>query len=166
MSKKLNEFVGKFLQDPRIPRDVKNGVNTLLTSHLASGQKYERMGMLDEAIAEYAKEYDRPIKSVIDAEIVQKAYCQTGEIYRELRQVAKSMMYFQKARELLNMYGAGTSPHMYLAEMLIEQGQIDSAIEVYEEYVQKWPDDNAMKQLLFKAREKRDSDSNRSDQQA
>ena len=74
MSKSLNELMQKFLQDPGISQGIKDGVNELFTSHLASGQKYEQMGMLEEAIGEYAKEYDRPIKTKIDAEIVEGCF--------------------------------------------------------------------------------------------
>jgi tetratricopeptide (TPR) repeat protein len=160
MSKEFDDYMRKFMQGPEISETIKDGLNQLLTSHLASGQEYERKGMLEEAIVEYAKEYDRPIKSGIDAEIVQKAYCQTGEVYRKLGKVAEALKYLQKARGLLAIHGVGTVPHMYLAELYMEQGQIDEAIEVYEEYVEKWPQNNAMKQLLLKAREKRDSDEN------
>jgi len=156
MSKELDEYVRKFMQDPENPQVVKDQINILFTSHLTLAQEFERKGMFEEAIAEYAKEYDRPIKNGIDAEIMQKAYFQTGEVYRKLGKINEALIYMQKARELLIKYGVGSGPHKDLAEIYMEQGKIDEAIEVYEEYVQKWPENNFMKQLLLKAREKRD----------
>jgi tetratricopeptide (TPR) repeat protein len=163
MSKALDKSVQKFMQDPENPEWIKDGLNTLFTSRLASGQKYEHMGMLEEAIAEYAKEYERPIKTKIDAEIVQKAHCQTGEVYQKFGQTDKAYAFFQKARELLNTNGVGTSPHKDLADILIEQGQIDEAVKVLEEYVQKSPLDSYMARVLLEAREKRDTGSNHSE---
>lgn len=154
MSKKLDELAQKFQQDPEIPQGIKNGVNALFTSHLASGQKYERMGMLEEAIAEYAKEYDRPINTGIDAEIVEKAYCQTGEAHLKLGQIDQALVRFQEARALLKAHGVGTSPHKYIADILIEKGRLDEAIEVLEEYTQKWPQDKFMSQLLLETRKR------------
>lgn len=162
MSKELDDYVRKFMQDPEISQSVKDGINSLFTSHLASGQEFERKGMLQDAIVEYMKEYNRPIKNGIDAEIVQKAYFQTGEVYRELGNLTEALRYMQKARELLIMYGVGSGPHKDLAEIYMEQGRIDEAIEVYEEYVRKWPENNVMKQLLIKGKEKRDAINKRS----
>jgi tetratricopeptide (TPR) repeat protein len=156
MSKELDDYVKKFMEDPENSQTVKDGLNMLLTSHVASGNKYLHKEMFEEAIAEYSKEYDRPIKNGIDAEIVQNAYCQTGVAYRKLGKVNNALEYLQKARELLNLHGVGTVPHMDLAEIYMEQGQFDEAIAVYEENVAQSPQNNAMKQLLLKAKEKRD----------
>lgn len=161
MSKELDDYVQKFMHDQENSQAIKDRLSMLFASHLTSGQEFERKGMLEEAIREYAKEYDRPIKNGIDAEIVQKAYCQTGEVYRKLGRVNDALEYLQKARELLNLHGVGTVPHVYLAEIYMEQGQFDEAIAVYEEYVAQSPLNIAAKQLLLKAKEKRDA--NKSD---
>lgn len=159
MPKELDDYIQKFMQDPENSQAVKDGLNMLLTSHLISGKEFERKGMLEEAIREYAKEYDRPIKNGIDAEIVQKAYCWTGEAYRELGRVDDALKYLQKAHELLNLHGVGTGTHSILAEIYMEQGQFDEAIALYEEYIQKNPLNTAMKQFLRQAKEKRDANS-------
>ncbi len=108
--------------------------------------------MFREAIAEWADEYDRPIKSQADAGIVQTAYCFTGEAYKELGEWDNAIVALQKARELLKKYRVGTGPERNLVEVFIAQGKLDEAIELCEESLARLSDWN-LKQLLAKALE-------------
>ena len=111
----------------------KNDLRELMASHLTAGQKLVTMGMLREAIAEYEKEHTRPIKSSVDAEIVQTSYFLKGRAYRDLGDNESAIIAFQQARELLKQYRVGSGPEEELAEIFIEKGRLDEAIEICQE---------------------------------
>jgi tetratricopeptide (TPR) repeat protein len=146
----LDEFVRKTLDDPNEDDEGKDSIRALMTSHLVTGMKLQRQGLLREAIEEFTKENNRPIQTSVDKEIAQKSYVHIGVAYRKLGETENAKAAFDKARELWNKYGVGTAPHYYLAEILIEQGQVDDAIATCQEILNHVPDGGA-KQLLAKA---------------
>ncbi len=143
----LDDFVQRFLDDPNNDEAAKNRTRSLIASHLVTGMKLQKQGLLREAIQEYAKENGRPINSDIDKEIVQESYVQIGVVYRKLGEVENATVAFQKARELWKQYGVGLAPHRDLAEILIQQGYLDEAIEICNELLEQIPD-GGTKQLL------------------
>jgi tetratricopeptide (TPR) repeat protein len=148
----LNDVVQNFLNDPNNDEEAKNNIRSLMTSHLATGMKLQGQGLLREAIEEFAKENNRPIHSAIDKEIAQKSYVHIGDVYRKLGEVENAKAAFQKARELLKLYRVGSAPHYDLAEIMIEEGQLDEAIAICQEALEDVPD-GGIKQLLAKALE-------------
>jgi tetratricopeptide (TPR) repeat protein len=128
----------------------KADIQALIASHLISGMRLQQQGLLEEAIAEYANENNRIIKTEIDAEIVQKSYWHIGMACRKLGQLENAISAFQKARELLKVHGVGASPHFDLAEIFVEMGRFDDAIEVCKELLEKIPD-KGVKNILDKA---------------
>ena len=128
----------------------KYDLRELMVSHLTAGQKLVRMGMLREAIAEYEKEHTRPIKKSIDAEIVQESYILKARAYRGLGDNESAINAFQQARELLKQYRVGSGPEVELAEIFIEQGRLDDAIELCQEVLARGSHWNA-EQTLAKA---------------
>jgi len=144
------DFVQDFLADPTNSDKSKDNVRALMASHLLTGGKLLQQGLLQEAIAEYSQEYDRPIESDVDAEIVQTSYCYAGVAYKKLGDIDNAISALQKARELKKRFRVGTSPHCDLAEIYIEQGRPDEAIEVCQELLAHVPDKKA-KQLLAQA---------------
>ena len=72
--KALEEFVRRHFDAPDTPQSVKDDIHALIGSHLPKGVRLQTQGLVHEAIAEFAKEHTRPIKSSIDAEIVQTSY--------------------------------------------------------------------------------------------
>ena len=149
--KSLNAFVQNHSSD--LPIQVVNDVHELMASHLVSGKKSEMQGFLSEAIDEYSKEHNREIKSSLDAEIVQNSYLHVGLVYRKLGKLELSIAALQKAEELLEQHGVGSSPHYDLAEILIEQGRIDEAIETCQRGLRRWSRDPGIKQKLTEAYE-------------
>lgn len=146
----LDDFARRKLNSPDMYEGDKKNIQALLSSHLAAGRKHEDDGALHKAIEEYAREHSRPVQSDIDAEIVQKSYWHVGAVYRKLGDLPNAISAFQKARELLQRHSVGASPHGELAEILIEQGKYDEAIEVCQEWLQDSRSGWA-KQLLAKA---------------
>ncbi len=146
----LDDFVRNTLDDPNEDDEGKDRIRNLMVSHLVTGVKLQQQGRLREAIEEYAKENNRPIHSSVDKEIAQSSYVHIGETYRQLGETENAKIAFEKARELWNQYGVGTSPHYYLAEIMIEQGHFDEAIAICQEILDRVPDGGA-KQLLAKA---------------
>ena len=146
----LDDFARRFLDDPKSDDAAKDNIRSLMTSHLTAGMQLQQKGLLREAIEEYAKENDRPIRSDIDAEITQKSYGHIGMVYRQLGELESAEAAFQKARELWKRYHVGVSPHHDLAEMLIEQGKLDEAIGVCQELLEDMPD-GGIKRLHAKA---------------
>lgn len=146
----MEEHLRKLLDDPNVDDFGKDDIRTLLDSHLQTGMNLQRQGLLREAIGEFAKEHTRSIKSDIDAEIVQTSYWHVGRAYRKLGELDKAIAALQTARELLKKYGVGSSPHVDLAEIFIELGRLDEAIEVCQELLKRSGNWNA-KQLLAKA---------------
>ncbi len=148
----IEESAQRFLDEPENDESAKADVRSLLTSHLITGMKLQEKGLLHEAIEEFTKENNRPIHANIDKEIVQKSYWHIGMAYKELGQMENAEEAFQHARELLKLYKVGVSPHYSLAELYIDQGRIDEAIDVCQESLNDGPD-GGIKQLLAKALE-------------
>lgn len=149
----LDDVVQHYLDDPNNNDDPgKDSIRALMTSHLATGMKLQQRELLREAIEEFAKENNRPMRSDIDKEIVQNSYWHIGTVYRKLGESENAMQAFQRAREVFSQYRLGKPPHNELAEMLIEQGRLDEAIEVCQELLQLIPH-GGTKQLLAKALE-------------
>lgn len=146
----LEEVVQNFLNDPKNDDEARNNIRSLMTSHLATGMKFQQQGLLREAIEEFTKENNRPIYSDADKEISQSSYWHIGVVYRKLGDVENAKMAFQKAYELLKQYHVGTSPDYNLAEIMIEEGQFDEAIALCQDSLQNVPD-GGIKQLLAKA---------------
>ncbi len=149
--KALEDFVHRHFDTPDTPQSVKDDVHALLGSHLTKGVRLQTQGLLHEAIAEFAKEHARPIKSSIDAEIVQTSYWHVGRVYRQLGELDKAIAALLKAAELLQQHGVGSSPYEDLAEIFIEQGELDKAIEMCQEDLRIWPHAPYPRQLLEKA---------------
>jgi len=147
----LEEYIQKFLNDPDVDDVAKNNIRALTTSHLATGMKLQQQGLLYEAIEEFAKENNRPIRSDIDKEITQKSYVHIGVAYKKLNDVENAKAAFEKARELWNLYGVGSAPHYDLTEILMEQEHFDEAISICQELLEQNPRSNDIKQLLAKA---------------
>lgn len=154
----LDDFVQNFLDDPNSDQTVKDDIRSLMTSHLVAGMELQKQGLLYEAVEEFAKENNRPINSNIDKEIVQKSYWHIGMVYQKLGKMKDAEEAFQRARELLEQYRVGVAPHYNLAEIFIEQGRFDAAIEVCQEALEEGPD-GGIKQLLEKALVKKEGKS-------
>jgi len=145
----LEDYLRKHLEESDLYEGDKNNIREFMASHVMAGQKLFSLGMLREAIAEYEKEHARPIKSSADAEIVQESYVLKGRVYRKLGDNGNAIMAFQKARDLLIQHRVGSWPQVELAEIFIEQGRLDEAIEMCQEVLaggQSWD----AKQLLAK----------------
>jgi tetratricopeptide (TPR) repeat protein len=123
----LDRYVNEYLK--KEPSDT-GGVRDLMGSHLLDGQKLWSQGKLHEAIAEYEKEHNRPIKKAVDAEILQNSYWYVGRAYRQLGDLEKALQAYRKAHELLQKHGVGSGTHAALAEIYIEQGRFDDAIAI------------------------------------
>jgi tetratricopeptide (TPR) repeat protein len=149
--KSLNDFIGKHSSD--LPAQAMNDTHELMASHLVSGKKLQMQGLLSEAIVEFSKEHHREIKSSLDAEIAQTSYWHVGQVYRELGKIEQAITALQKAEELLEEHGVGTSPHYDLAEIFIEQGRVDDVIEACQKGLRMWPRDPGIKQKLAEAYE-------------
>jgi len=149
----LEEYVQKFLNNPKNDEESKKNIRSLMISHLATGMKLQGQGLLHEAIEEFAKENNRLIHSDIDKEISQSSYWHIGVVYRKLGELENAKAAFQQARELLKQYRVGIAPHQDLAEILIEQGQFDEAIAICQELLERNPHSNGIKQLLAKVLE-------------
>jgi tetratricopeptide (TPR) repeat protein len=149
--KALEEFVRRHFDTPDTPQSVKDDVHALMGSHVTKGVRLQTQGLLREAIAESAKEHERPIKSSIDAEIVQTSYWHVGRVYRQLGELGKAIAALLKAAELLQQHHAGSSPYEDLAEIFIEQGELDKAIEMCQESLRLSPRTKYAQQLLDKA---------------
>jgi tetratricopeptide (TPR) repeat protein len=147
----VDDVVRDFLADPDNSDDAKSNIRFLMSSHLITGMKFQRQGLMRKAKKEFAKENNRTINSDIDKEIVQKSYVHIGVVYRKLGELENAKAAFQRARELFREYHVGASPHYELAEILIEQGQFDEAIEICKELIERIPHDGGIKQLLQKA---------------
>jgi tetratricopeptide (TPR) repeat protein len=149
----LDDVVQHYLDDPNNNDGIgKDSIRSLMTSHLATGMKLQQQGLLREAIEEFAKENNRPIHADIDKEIAEKSYVHMGVVYRKLGDLENAKVAFQKAHELWHLYGLGSAPHYDLAEILIEQGQLDEAIAVCQELLEQIPR-SGIKHLLAKALE-------------
>jgi tetratricopeptide (TPR) repeat protein len=107
----LDDIVKEYLDDPNNDETAKDSIRSLMTSHLVTGVKLQQQGLLREAIEEFAKENNRPIHSSVDKEIVQKSYVHIGVVYRNLGEIENAKSAFEKAHELWQLYGVGTSPH-------------------------------------------------------
>jgi hypothetical protein len=57
----LNDVVQNFLTNPDASDDAKNNIRSLMASHIITGMKFQRQGLLRQAIKEFAKENNRPI---------------------------------------------------------------------------------------------------------
>jgi tetratricopeptide (TPR) repeat protein len=136
------------------------GIRALFESHLTAGQHFASRGMLREAIAEYMKEYERPIKSSDDAYVVQSAYGLAGRAYKRLGEFHLAIEAYERARSLMREHRVGVAPHEELAEIFIDQGRYDEAIAVCNEAL-SWAPSWGAKQLLARAIELREHHSNR-----
>ena len=146
----FEDYLRRAIEKSELYEGDKNDLRVLMASHLTAGQKLVRMGRLHEAIAEYEKEHTRPIKKSIDAEIVQTSYFLKGRAYRGLGDNESAINALQQARELLKQYRVGSGPELELAEIFIEQGRLDEAIEICQEVLTQESDWN-IKQVLAKA---------------
>ncbi len=138
------------MQDPSTFQSTKDDLQAMWSSHLKRGEDFRFRGLLREAIQEYEKEMDRPINATIDAEIVESAFWQMGNAYRELGEVEKAIAAYQKALELFRQYRVGMWPHQSLAELYLEQGRVNEAIDLCNEELEKSNSWGA-KQILEKA---------------
>jgi len=146
----LDDYVQKYLNNPNIDDAAKNDIQSLMASHLVTGMRLQEQGLLREAIEEFTKENNRPIKSDIDKEITQKSYWHIGTAYRMLGKIQNAKDAFEKALELWRLYGVGSAPHYDLAEILIEEGKFNDAIAICQELLDQIPD-GGVKELLAKA---------------
>jgi tetratricopeptide (TPR) repeat protein len=141
----------RYLQDPRLPQGAKDDFQERLSSSITQGQRYEALGYLELALNEYQKENDRPIRSAIDAEIRQQSFCHVGDIYRKLGEIGKAILAYQEAMGLYNRYSLGHPTYEELAEVYLEQGEVEEAIKMCELGLERSPS-WGLKQLLNKAR--------------
>jgi tetratricopeptide (TPR) repeat protein len=133
----LKDLVHEFLNDPEISDDQKDGIRDLWESHLIPGKELEKQGHLREAIQEYAKEHERPIRNHSDAYIVQSSYWFVGRVYRELGDMEKAVYYLEKSGELYKKYKVGAPPNIDLAEIYITQGRYGEAIDLCQELMDR-----------------------------
>ncbi len=129
----LKNLFKKIMQDPTTSQGTKDDLQTMWDSHLRRGEKLQFQGLLREAIQEYEKEMERPIKSAIDAEIVESAFWQMGNAHRQLGETEQAVAAYEKALDLFRQYRVGVWPHGELAELYLEQKRVDEAIAVCEE---------------------------------
>lgn len=130
--------------------DNKDGMATFLSSHIDAGLTFQKKKRYREAIEEFEKEHSRPIKSTYDADVVQSSYWFKGRLYQEIGDINNAVVAYQKARALFVEHNIGSPPHDLLAEIYIEMGRYEDAIQVCQELLDKfpaWP----TKQLLAKA---------------
>ena len=156
MSDSWEDYMREYIRNADIPDGFKSDALVFLASHVPKGRKLFNQRLFREAIFEYAKEFDRPISSDADADIVQTAYCFAGEAYKELGEWDNAVTHLQKAHELLMQYGIGSGPECHLAEVYIAQERWDEAIEACQEVLARVPDGYA-KQLLAKAKKLKQS---------
>ncbi len=143
----VEDFVDKFLRDPRANLEEKEEMQTRMASHLNEGMRYQQQGLYREAIKEFEKENTRPITSNIDKEIVEGSYWHIGMAYKKLGDLENAKKALQRARQLFNRFQLGVEPHFDLAKILVEEGKLDEAIEVCQEKVNQFPH-GATKHLL------------------
>jgi tetratricopeptide (TPR) repeat protein len=146
----LDDMVQHFLDDPDNEEVAKDNIRSLMGSHIVTGMKLQKQGLLREAISEFAQENNRPIRSDIDKEIVQNSFWHIGKAYQKLGELENAKAAFQKADKYWKLYGVGTPPQYNLAEILLEQGKIDDAIVMCQELLDQIPD-GGTKELLAKA---------------
>lgn len=129
----IDDYFKKKMQDSTIPQSTKDDLQTMWASHLRRGETLQFQGRLREAIEEYEKEIGRPIKSPIDAEIVECAFWQMGNAYRQLGEIAEALAAYEKALALFREHRVGIWPHADLARLYVEQHRIDEAIAICQE---------------------------------
>jgi tetratricopeptide (TPR) repeat protein len=145
----LEDVLRRFFDDPNTSESDKDNIRALMSSHLVNGVKLQQQGLLQKAIEEFSKENNRPIRSDIDKEIVQTSYFHIGTTYREMGEIEKAQVAFEKALELFRQYDVGSAPHYDLAEILLEQERFDEAILICRELLEVIPSTH-VKQLLDK----------------
>lgn len=146
----LADYFRRKMKDPGIPQSTKDDLQIMMTSHLRRGEVLRFQGLLHEALIELEQEKERPINAPIDAEIVESAFWQMGNVYRQLGEIEKAIAAFEKALELFRQYGFGVSPHENLAELYLDQQRIDEAIALCQESLEKAPSWRT-KQILSRA---------------
>jgi tetratricopeptide (TPR) repeat protein len=146
----LDDYFKKKIKDPGIPKSTTDDLQAMMTSHLRRGEVLRFQGLLHEALKEFEKEKERPINAPIDAEIVESAFWQMGNVYCQLGEVENAIAAYEKALELIRQYRVGVSPHEDLAELYLEQQRVDEAIALCQECLERWPSGRA-KQLLARA---------------
>lgn len=159
----LKDYFKKIIHDPTTPQSTKDDLQAMWDSHLTKGRKFQTQGLLREAIQEYEKEMDRPIKTYIDAEIVESAFWQTGNAYSQLGEIDQALAAYNKALELFREYGVGVGPHLSLAKLYLEQQRIEEAIIMCQEYLEQSPENWGAKQILAQAMALKSSGSTSSD---
>ena len=133
----LKNLFKKIMQDPTTSQGTKNDLQTMWDSHLRRGEKLQFQGLFREAIHEYEKEVERSIKSDIDAEIVESAFWQMGNAYRQLGEIEQAVAAYEKALKVFRQYRLGVWPHEDLARLYLEQNRIDEAIAVCQECLER-----------------------------
>jgi tetratricopeptide (TPR) repeat protein len=146
----LAAYFKRKMKDPGISQSTKDDLQIMMTSHLRRGEVLRFQGLLHEALIELEKEKERPINAPIDAEIVESAYWQMGNVYRQLGETEKAIAAYEKALELFRQYGFGVSPRDDVAELYLEQQRIDEAIALCQETLEEVPSWST-KQILSRA---------------
>jgi tetratricopeptide (TPR) repeat protein len=153
-------FQRRIIEDPNTPQSVKNDLQALMASRLRHGVRLRSRGLLREALQEFETETNRPINTSIDAEIVESAFWQTGNVYRQLGEVEKAIAAYEEALKLTRQYRVGISPYEDLVELYLEQQRFDEAIVLCQESLEIWPSEE-MKRLLANATALKSGDSGR-----
>jgi tetratricopeptide (TPR) repeat protein len=154
----LDDYFKRKMKDPGMPKSTRDDLQAMMTSHLRRGEVLRFQGLLHEALKEFEKEKERPISAPIDAEIIESAFWQMGNVYRQLGEVESAIAAYEKALELIQQYRVGVSPHEDLAELYLEQQRVDEAIALCQECLERWPSGRA-RQLLARAMAIRSGDS-------
>lgn len=145
----LDDLLQEFFDDPNNPESEKDNIRALMSSHLINGVKLRQQGLFQKAIEEFSLENNRPINSDIDKEIVETSYFHIGSTYREMGEMEKARVAFEKSLELWRQHDVGVAPHYDLAEILLEQEKLDEAILICQELLEVIPSPR-VKQLLDK----------------
>jgi tetratricopeptide (TPR) repeat protein len=146
----LAGYFRRVMKDPGIPQSTKHDLQIMMASHLTKGEVLRFQGLLREALAELEREKDRAIQAPIDAEIVEAAFWQMGDVYRQLGEMDEAIAAYEKAMELFRQYGVGVGPHEDLAELYLERQRIDEAIALCQEALEEVSSWRA-KQILSRA---------------
>lgn len=152
--KEMEKLYKKVMSDRSLPKEAREGLQALWTSHLRKGQEYQRQGKLREAIEEYRKDAERDILTDADADIVEISFCQMGDTFMELGEIENAIAAYEKALSVWREYGYGFAPHAGLAKAYLSQGRVDDAISICEECLEtsrSW----GVRQILAEAKRRK-----------